>query len=174
MELKTDGFDYWAISFTDNEIANPNQQTLKIRRAVFLYLMIEAALQNGIITEPNDFKNGIDYTTKIVKDNNQKDDPNYYMTRGFINIVNRNFKSREKVPSSISEYTNPSWEKEAYPYRDFLSYVRAAMFYTKTEFQEKYSPTTYPLINQRYEIVINHIQNNYGIDLEGIAKGPQE
>ena len=48
------------------------------------------------------------------------------------------------------------------------------MFYTKTEFQEKYSPTTYPLINQRYEIVINHIQNNYGIDLEGIAKGPQE
>ena len=96
------------------------------------------------------------------------------MTRGFINIVNRNFKSREKVPSSISEYTNPSWEKEAYPYRDFLSYVRAAMFYTKTEFQEKYSPTTYPLINQRYEIVINHIQNNYGIDLEGIAKGPQE
>uniref|UniRef100_UPI0040253ACB hypothetical protein n=1 Tax=Butyricimonas virosa TaxID=544645 RepID=UPI0040253ACB len=173
MELKTDGFDYWAISFTNSEIANPNQQSLKIRRAVFLYLMIEAALQNGIITEPNDFKNGIDYTTRIVNTDNQTDDPNDYMIRGFIKIIYRDFKN-EKVPSGVSEYTNPSWEQAAYPYRDFLSYVRAAMFYTKTEFQAKYSPTTYPLINQRYEIVINHMKNNYGIDLEGIAKGPQE
>ena len=135
--------------------------------------MIEAALQNGIITEPTEFKEGINYTTSIVNQDSQKDNENYYMNRGFINIIYRTF-SGEKIPSGLSEYTNPSWEQEAYPYRDFLSYIRAAMFYTKTEFQAKYSPTTYPLINQRYEIVVNHIKNNYGIDLEGIAKGPQE
>ena len=174
MSLKTDGFDYWAISFTDNEIEHPTQQALKVRRATFIYLMIEAALQNGNITEPNNFKSGIDYSTQIVNKDDQKDNPNYYLNRGFINIIPRTFNSLGSAPSSISHYTNPSWEPDAYPYRDFLIYVRASMFYTRAEFQATYSPTTYPLVNQRYEIVINHLKNNYGIDLEGIAKGPQE
>ena len=135
--------------------------------------MIENALQKGIISEPEEFKKGISYTTKIVYKDDQKDDENYYMNRGFIKIMRRTFTG-ESVPNSTDQYTNPSWEKEAYPYRDYLSYVRAAMFYTKSEFQSKYSPTIYPLINQRYEIVINHIKNNYKINLEEIAKGPQE
>ena len=133
--------------------------------------MFEAALQNKVINEPDSFKQGIDYTTAIT--NSQKDKPDYYLTRGFINILARDF-SKESSPYSIFEYTNASWDTKAYPYRDYLSYIRAAMFYTKEEFQAKYSPETYPLVNSRYEIVVNHIKNNYNIDLEGIAKGPQK
>ena len=47
--------------------------------------MFEAALQNKVINEPDSFKQGIDYTTAIT--NSQKDKPDYYLTRGFINIL---------------------------------------------------------------------------------------
>ena len=72
--------------------------------------MFEAALQNKVINEPDSFKQGIDYTTAIT--NSQKDKPDYYLTRGFINILARDF-SKESSPYSISEYTNASWDTKA-------------------------------------------------------------
>ena len=134
--------------------------------------MFEAALQNKVINEPDSFKQGIDYTTAIT--NSQKDKPDYYLTRGFINILARDFSKESLARIVYSNIQMQVGTQGAYPYRDYLSYIRAAIFYTKEEFQEKYSPETYPLVNSRYEIVVNHIKNNYNIDLEGIAKGPQK
>lgn len=58
-------------------------------------------------------------------------------------------------------------------YRDlFMAYVRSAMAYTREEFYAKYPKESYPLIAERFELVITYMKNTYGIDLQGIAKGP--
>ena len=159
-------------------MTTPDPTALKNRRNVFLYLMIEAAMQKNIIKEPLNFRDNMNYTKKIYTDMDIEDgkasieNPDYYMNRGFIMQIDRTFTD-EHTPYTIEDYTNETVEEETYPHRDFLFYVRASMFYTKAEFQAKYPPTIYPFINERYNMVIDHMKNIYSIDLEGIAKGPQ-
>lgn len=179
--LKTDGFDYWAISFTQNEIDYPNDYTYKIKREVFLSKMIITAVLKGIITEPTDFKDGIDYKKAFYNDMDiisgkaTTEDPNYYMNRGFIKKVSKDF-THEDSPWSIDIYNTAGWEspEDVFPYMDYVTYIRAAMYYTREEFMTNYPPSRYSLIERRYNSVVNHLKNTYGIDLEGIAKGPQQ
>ena len=159
-------------------MTTPDPASLKNRRNVFLYLMIETAMQKDIIKEPLSFRDNMNYTKRIYTDMDVEDgkvtieNPDYYMNRGFVMQIDRTF-TYEHTPYMIEDYTSESVEDGTYPHRDFLFYVRAAMFYTKAEFQAKYPPAIFPFINERYSIVIDHMKNTYGIDLEGIAKGPQ-
>ena len=54
-----------------------------------------------------------------------------------------------------------------------LAYIRHTIN-TKDEFYKKYPQDQYPLISKQYEDLLTYMKGTYGIDLESIAKGPQE
>jgi lipoprotein len=66
VQIKLDGFDYWSLSFTDQEWEEgiSAQTTHKITCA-FGYPKIEAALLSGEISIPSEFSRISDYTTRI-------------------------------------------------------------------------------------------------------------
>lgn len=178
--LKTDGFDYWALSFTADEMQYMNAYSAKIKRDVFIYLMIQNAMNSGIIEEPAAFTEGMDYKTAFYNDmdieNNKADksDPNYYKNRGFVEMISADFTSElNRAPFALFEYTDPSVDKAMGAHRDFLFYIRAALYYPEADFRAYYPIDLYPLINKRYDIVVGHIKTVYGIDLQGIAEGPE-
>ena len=170
--LKIDGFDYWAISFTDDEMNNMDPYSKKVKRNIFFRTFIENAIRKGSVTEPTDFKNEMDYKTRI--NTNKPEDPDYYLTRGFLDL----FKERElssRAPYFMDEYTGAGFENpDIYPHADFVYYIRAAMWYTPDEFETHYPAEKYPLIKKKYDVVIHHLKSAYGIDIQQIAKGPQE
>ena len=45
------------------------------------------------------------------------------------------------------------------------------MWFTEAEFTSKY--LEFPLILEKYEIVVRYLLENYGMDLEKMAAGPQ-
>ena len=45
------------------------------------------------------------------------------------------------------------------------------MWLTPEEFEERYQANEYPMIKEKYDIVVEHMLNTYGINLVGIAKG---
>ena len=45
------------------------------------------------------------------------------------------------------------------------------MWLTPEEFEERYPSSEYPMIKEKYDIVVNHMLDVYGIDLVGIARG---
>ena len=172
IDLKTNGFDYWAISFTSDEMSGMSKESKRIKRNLLFRRFIEEALIKGIITEPKNFKDEVNYGKPYF--NRRPDDPNYYMTRGFIDIFKQDY-TFDNPPLNSDEYTKPGWEEpDVYPYRDFVSYIRAAMWYSPEEFEQKYPAAKYPLIAKRYNIVVNYMKTTYGIDLQNIATGPQE
>jgi hypothetical protein len=117
-------------------------------------------------------KDGIDFTTRFAS-NSQTSSANHHFNRGFINRVYEHFGSGSTTGAVeytgadyVTYYTNGTQDY-------FLCYVRAAMYYTREEFQAKYPPETYPLINEKYELTVEYMKNVAGIDLVGIANGPQ-
>ena len=172
VSLKIDGFDYWAISFTDDEIYHPDNYSQKVKRNIFLRIYIENAIRKGIITEPAEFTEGVTYEPNF--NTNRPETSNYYLTRGFIDVFRGAYTSSQ-TPIGTAEYTRPSGEEpDIYPHADFVYYIRAAMWYTPEEFEGLYPSVKYPLIKKRYDIVINYMKNTYGIDIQKIAKGPQK
>ena len=144
----------------------------KVKRNILFRRVIEDAIMKGIIAEPATFKNGIDYKKEINFTN--PNNAEYFMKRGFIKIFKQDYTS-DNPPTGIWEYTTQGIENPSvYPYRDFVSYIRAAMWYTPEEFEAQYPSALYPLIKQRYDLVVNHLKSTYGIDLQAIARGPQE
>ena len=172
--IKTDGFDYWAISFSKNELDNPDPRNMRIKSCTLLYLIIEGAIKSGVFIEPDSFKEGIDYVTPI--NNNKPADPNYYLNRGFINIVYRDFTPPynmwelpvESTPWVIGDFTDRPINPDDMPYPDFFSYIRAALYYSESQFKAKYPENIFPLINRRYEAVVEYFLSE-GIDLKNFS-----
>ena len=81
---------------------------------------------------PDSFKQGIDYITAIT--DSQKDKPDYYLTRGFINILARDFskKARRIVYPNIQMQvgTSKSLSVETIT-------LHRALFTRKEEFQTR-------------------------------------
>ena len=178
------GFDYWAISFKNSEIAGSDAKAMKLKRCSFLYAIIKAAKENGKIAVPTDWLGNLDFETKFVADNtNNLENENHRLKRGFIYYV----YAPEELPAYRAElafvyykdvYNGPQYWTEnstaANPKDYFLNFIRMAMFYTKDEFYKKYPQDQYPLISKLYEDLLTYMKGTYGIDLESIAKGPQE
>ena len=45
------------------------------------------------------------------------------------------------------------------------------MWLTPEEFEARYPKSLYPMLTEKYEIVVTHMKETYGIDLVGIAIG---
>ena len=189
---KFDGFDYWAISFSNTELywlqkraelkdkenktdvekaelAKANE-TMAVKRFSFINQFLTSQRMDNTLPEPEGLRDGMDFVSSLNRSNpNHK---NYVFNRGLIRWVDDNGVEEESLWSIYSSYyKQPNYNSGGF-YRDFFSlYIRAAMRFSPEEFYEKYPKEKYPLISEKYELVVRYMKDKYGIDLPGIAKG---
>ena len=159
-----DGFDYWALSFTDDEIQNITHEARRLRSVPFIYHMLKKAVMSEIITDIDDIREGVN-TTKGFR-NGDLTNPNHCFNRGFPEDLSESFNKSNK-PWSPSVYFHKTAEN--YPHGDFLNLIRTNMWYSLQELEVKYPQEKYPLIRKRLDIVHKHLLDNYGIDLRAIG-----
>ena len=159
-----DGFDYWALSFTDDEIQNITHEARRLRSVPFIYHMLKKAVMSEIITDIDDIREGVN-TTKGFR-NDDLTNPNHCFNRGFPEDLSESFNKSNK-PWSPSVYFHKTAEN--YPHGDFLNLIRTNMWYSLQELEVKYPQEKYPLIRKRLDIVHKHLLDNYGIDLRAIG-----
>ncbi|MCX4368505.1 MAG: hypothetical protein OSJ41_03215 [Duncaniella sp.] len=162
---KTDGFDYWAISFTREGIEKNDPDAMRQARCQFIYQMILPQYESGKIVESQAIHNKLDFETSFSTDVN---DPNYRLNRGFPHRVTDKFQF-----STVTYYASqihPSNSAYRVDYDYFLTWIRIGMFMPRAEIEEMYAD--YPLVLEIYNDVIDYMLDTYGIDLEGICKGP--
>ena len=182
--IKLGNFDNWAISFKEEIInAADNDSILKQQRCVFMIEAIKNAMDKGEITSPDEFWTGFDFSSR--KNENGKEmnimdhkDPskdNYKYKLGFIDDINDNFGTgiMKQLWRPLETVTSCYyWEKDKYPhYNLFTTYIKNAMWLTPEEFEARYPSSTYPMVKEKYNIVVSHMLETYGIDLVGIARG---
>ena len=189
---KFDGFDYWAISFSNTELywlqkraelkdkenktdvekaelAKANE-ALAVKRFSFINQFLTSQRMDNTLPEPEGLRDGMDFVSRLDRSNpNHK---NYVFNRGLIRWVDDNGVEEESLWSiATTYYKQPNYNSSGM-YRDFFSlYIRAAMRFSPEEFYEKYPKEKYPLISEKYELVVRYMKDKYGIDLPGIAKG---
>ena len=159
-----DGFDYWALSFTDDEIQNITHEARRLRSVPFIYRMLKKAVMSEIITDIDDIREEVD-TTKGFR-NGDLTNPNHCFNRGFPEDLSESFNKSNK-PWSPSVYFHKTARN--YPHGDFLNLIRTNMWYSLQELEVKYPQEKYPLIRKRLDIVHKHLLDNYGIDLRAIG-----
>ena len=189
---KFDGFDYWAISFSNTELywlqkraelkdkenktdvekaelAKANE-ALAVKRFSFINQFLTSQRMDNTLPEPEGLRDGMDFVSRLDRSNpNHK---NYVFNRGLIRWVDDNGVEEGSLWSiATTYYKQPNYNSSGM-YRDFFSlYIRAAMRFSPEEFYEKYPKEKYPLISEKYELVVRYMKDKYGIDLPGIAKG---
>ena len=171
--MKWDGFDYWAISFTLNEIfGTTNDYGMKQKRSGIIYQIIANMVENGSIIEPQDMRTGIDLETALRTKKNTED---HRWNRGIPNSILTSFGAgtRTGEAEQTSDYAQAnsmiSYYQGESNHEYFLNYVRNAMWFTKAEFEAKYA--AFPLIMEKYNLVVDYMLTNYGMDLEKMASG---
>ena len=177
--MKWDGFDYWAISLTLTELKKIemgiiSDQSMKQKRCGILYQIIANMVESGAIAEPADLRTGIDFETAL---RTKKGTEDYRWNRGFPNSILTSFGAgtRTGAAEQTSDYAGANSMISTYQgannHEYFLNYIRNAMWFTEAEFTSKY--LEFPLILEKYEIVVRYLLENYGMDLEKMAAGPQ-
>ena len=171
--VKTDGFDYWALSFTHEGVANRDEEAMRFARCKFIYVILKSCYINGTIEEDLTLRNKITWTNAdgtyraFDKDRRSAD---YPYKRGIPDrIVETTFQ--EMFPLYITE-----WMKDftAYSVKNdwFLNYCRMAMYCGRDYIETKYA--NYPLVLELYNDIVELMLTKYGIDLEGVYAGPQK
>ncbi|MEZ3559660.1 MAG: hypothetical protein K1V86_09415 [Duncaniella sp.] len=162
---KTDGFDYWAISFKREGIEENDPDAMRQARCQFIYQMILPQYKSGKIVESQTIHDKLDFETSFSTD---VDDPDYRLNRGFPHRVTNKFQlSTGTYYASQIHPSNPAYHVD---YDYFLTWIRICMFMSRAEIEEMYAD--YPLIREIYNDVIEYMLDTYQIDLEGIYKGP--
>ncbi|TKB97198.1 hypothetical protein [Pedobacter cryotolerans] len=133
------------------------------KRGVILKEIFKSAVDKGNIVPPENFNSGIDFTTPIVTAAASSSDVNYYKKRGFpgqmTNTLNFNI-------GIVSLVTNTG------PTRNFIDYIHLCMRYKPDSIEVNYPKSQFPIIHQKYPIVIQYMKDKYGIDLDKIATKP--
>ena len=108
-------------------------------------------------------------------DHKDQSKENYKYKLGFLDVPNDNFGTGQlkQVWRPMETITSCYyWEKGKYEQYDlFKAYIKNAMWLTPEEFEERYPKSLYPMLTEKYEIVVKHMKEQYGIDLQGIAYG---
>lgn len=177
--IKLGTFDNWAVCL-DNVISKEGEEkkeALKQMRCVLIIEIIKNAIDKGEIDSPNEFWSGFNFGEDQKIDNNDPTRDNYKYKLGFVDRINDNFgtgSQKQVWPNDIitSSYY---WEKNKYPdYNLFTTYIKNIMWLTPEGFEARYPSNKYPMIKEKREIIVNHMMEKYGINLVGIANGPQE
>lgn len=164
MYTKLDGVDFWAISFESENIGHLFSEDLKRCRIVIVYEIISKALSKGLIAEPENFTQGMDYKT-IVYDHPDPNSVYNFKNRGFVEWIPEDF-SRSGLPVTMNNLPMLSQ-----PNQDYLAYIREILHTTPRTFNAKYG--AYEKVMARYRAVIDSFEE-FGIDLNKLATGPEK
>ena len=178
--IKLGNFDNWAISFKEDIInGNDSEYSLRQQRCMFMIQAIYNSINKGGITSPDEFWSGFDFSTDKKMNHVDPSKANYKYKLGFVDMINDNFGTGVQKQVWVPPYANETscyyWEKDKFAnYNLFTTYIKNAMWLTSEEFDARYPKSKYPMIKEKYDIVVEHMLNTYGIDLAGIAKGIKE
>ena len=216
IQFKQDGFDYWCLSFTSEEMEEGLSVTKRHKVACsFVYPSIKNRVASGEYEVAPDFMAVSDYETPIGCNYNpfssmldEMDPVNVFWRRGFAANVSEEFSisgsSFYQCPCwipwiPIMSYTIPGMglievtrnpnsnavknTVEERAKEDFLNMIRLAMYLSKERLNELYplEPVDgedesnipmepediagYEKIHQKYDIVVDWMLDEYGVDL---------
>lgn len=134
------------------------------RSGVMVKEIYKKAVTIGNITVPDNFNSGLDFTTAIKYAAGTENDVNYYKKRGF---------PGQMINTGNFNITYLSAINRTGPTQNFIDYLHLCMRYSRDSIEVLYPIDKYPVIHTKYPIVIKHMKDNYGIDLEEMAKKPQ-
>lgn len=143
-----------------------NQDSYTIRRFKIIDEIIRTAITRGnIIIPEEEFDAGFDHSTPLIRneDIESKADANYYLKRGYPGDIN----------SLSGKYYKPDSDNPPTPKETFIGYLQIAMRHTKEEREAMFPSATYSFLSTKFDFVINYLKK-YNIDLEAIAKGPED
>lgn len=175
--IKLGNFDNWAISFKEEVINGGNAEySLKQQRCIFLIQTIYNAIAKGEITSPDEFWAGFDFSADKKMNHVDPSKDNYKYKLGFVDMINDNFGTGVQQQVWVPPYANETscyyWEKDKYPnYNLFTTYLKNAMWLTPEEIEARYPASKYPMIKEKYDIIVGYMLDTYGINLVGIARG---
>lgn len=175
------GLDFWSFTWNGarpyNKIlttgittyspSDPRPTTpffLFYKRGVMLKEIFKAAINNGNIKVPENFNSGLDFSTAVINTTGSEDNVNYYKKRGF--------PGQMTLATNFNFYTLALITKTS-AIQNFIDYVHLCMRYTPDSIEVNYPIAKYPIIHQKYPIVIKYMKDNYSIDLNKIATKPQ-
>lgn len=176
--IKLGTFDNWAISFKDDIInGTDTEYALKQLHCVFMIEALKNAMNKGEITSPDEFWTGFDFSKDKKMDHNDPSKDNYKYKLGFIDEPNDNFGTglQKQLWRPLEGVVSCHyWEKGKHEqYNLFNVYIKNAMWLTPEEFEARYPSGKYPMIKEKYDIVVKHMLDVYGINLVGIARGKE-
>lgn len=177
--IKLGTFDSWAVSL-DNVIAKSGDEqeyAFKQMRCILTIEIIKNAIEKKEIVSPDEFWSKFNFSEDQKIDNDDPTKANYKYKLGFVDRINDNFGTGNKNQIWPNDIIKSSyyWEKDKYAeYNLFTTYIKNIMWLTPEEFNTRYPSSKYPLIKEKYDIVVKHMKEVYGIDLVGIANGPNK
>lgn len=146
-----------------------NAQTKHLIRCIYLWCdILEDAMNKGIIADLPSLSAGLDLTTAMYINSSYINDANYYLTRGFVNIVERLFNRSAAPPISGNTIYPAAYNSETGKKTLLQHYIRFAMYYDEETINTTYGQ--YPLVMERYEMVTDYMLDVYGVDLKAIAR----
>lgn len=175
--IKLGNFDNWAISFREEIIMGEDAEySLKQQRCIFMIELIYNSIAKGEIDSPDELWTGYDFSENLKMNHVNPSKENYKYKLGFVDMINDNFGTGVQKQVWVPPYANETscyyWEKGKYPnYNLFTTFIKNIMWLTPEEFEARYPSDTYPMIKEKYDIVVKHMLEQYGIDLVGIAEG---
>ena len=175
--IKLGTFDNWAISFKEEAInGEDSEYIIRQQRCIFMIQLIYNSINKGEIDSPDEFWSGFDFSENLKMNHVDPTKDNYKYKLGFVDMINDNFGTGVQKQVWVPPYANETscyyWEKNKYQnYNLFTTYLKNAMWLTPEEFEARYPSDKYPMIKEKYEIIVKHMLDKYGLDLVGIARG---
>ena len=110
-----------------------------------------------------------------------KEGENGLYTLGYIDVLESKFgtgnttRITKDIFNKKRGWLHPDyWTAKVNPTCDlFEAYIMNAMWFTPKEFHARYNTSKNTLIKKKYEFVVNYMNDQYGIDLQGIANTAQ-
>lgn len=167
------GLDFWSLCIygktdpmTGESFFFPRtQKEYSQRRNMILGEIFTRAIEGGNIKIPAEFETGFDHLTPLINSIGKEEDPDYYLNRGYPGRAKMSRFSEIIIPEAGLPPTNQ---------KTFIGYLTILMFYNQEEILEAYPPSTYPLIAEKLKFVYKYVKDQYEIDLNEVANGPDE
>ena len=141
-----------------------NKDSYTKRRYDILSCILTGAIDRGNIVIPEEFDTGFDHGTRLVTGDTEKDkaNPNHYLNRGYPGAINSTSLDYAK-PSSLAPNAKTT----------FLNYMGLSLRLTSAEREALFPSADYPFIKGKFDYIQRYMKEQYNIDLEKIANGPE-
>lgn len=134
------------------------------KRGTILKEVFKKAVEVGNIIPPEGFADGFDFVTKVETAAGLRDNPNYYMKRGFPGQMTNQLRFDMAALALVTQTNSTTI---------FTNYIHLCMRYTTDSIEVVYPKADFPMIHQKYPIVLDYMKNKYNIDLGKIATKPE-